>query len=1028
MHTENPRVLDNLIHKHLSPFITEYALTVPEWVTYTGVHTAPNRIELNDEPKSVMRLGDRYHIGYNDTRYFEAEITVPDCFEGRKAYLTIDFGGEALVRVNGKIVGAVSSRENCGWVCRNEILFPDGLHAGEKLFIQCENAVDCGGFCDNAMAGAKYMTYTLNNAALRLINEEAESFFYDMTCAWEVYKASEDKYAAKRLYNAIDNAMHLLSFDLGKEKFYASLPAASARFREETAKIRYETPGEIIYAGHSHLDIAWLWTVRELNRKTARTFSNNLALMDVYPDFRFTQSQALVYQFMKDRYPDIYERVKEKVASGQWEITGNTWVEADTNIASGESLIRQLLYGREFFLKEFGVSSDIYWLPDCFGFTAALPQIIARSGMKYFITSKLQNNDTNEFPLSLYKWRAHSGDEILAFMQKVPYGGDPSADYVVRARSTNRQNDLTDVSFGMYGYGDGGGGCTFDMFEKIRRYETLPGLPKVRPGKAAEFFAEAEKSLPELPVWDGEMYYENHRGTFTSQAFVKKNNRRGEFRMRNAEILSLLNGNYPSEKLEKAWKMLLQNQFHDILPGTSIHEVFEDTRKEYEEFAALADSMIADAVKDTDVRFGKDSSVIVRNLNTHAVTDTVCVTVPFDNPVFTDGSGRTMKSAVRKTKDGNTVEFLAENVPGMGYKVFLVTEGAKTAAEKVVCTERLLENEYIRAEFDEDGLLVSVLDKETGRETLAGRGNLLTLSHDKPIHESAWNLESDYKMNMLPLTRLHSCEVTEANEVRGTIRQVRQVNSSVITQYITLKAGSRTLDFYTEVDWHEREKVLKAEFPVDVRARYSTFEIAHGAVERPTYANNPYERAMFECCAHQWTDLSENGFGVSLLNDCKYGYDISGNVMRITLMRGPVCPDPTGDIGFNSFTYSLYPHAGRWSDADTVNEAFRLNDPLTAAYVEKGRGEVYEASLLGADGKGIVIDAVKKAQDGDGVILRFYEAEGRRENAVITLPDGFSSVTECNMMEVNEAERIPVTDGKFTVSVKPYEVRTFRIR
>lgn len=1027
MHTQNPRVLENLIKKQLDKYVTEYALDIPEWTSHTGVHTAPNTIVPDEQPGTVMHMGDRYEIGYDGTRYFEATLTVPECFEGRKAYLTIDFGGEAIIRINGKIAGAVSSREGGGWVCRDDILFPEGLKAGEELFIQCENAVDCGSFCDHAMAGETHMTYTLKTAQLRLINEAAESFRYDIFTAWDVYKNTEDKYVAKRLYNAIDTAMHMLTYDLGKDKYYASLPAAAEFFGKAVSEIRSATPGDVIMAGHSHLDIAWLWTVRELNRKTARTFSNNLALMDVYPDFRFTQSQALVYQFMKDRYPDIFERVKKKVKNGQWEITGNAWVEADTNIASGESLIRQLLYGREFFMKEFGVSSDIYWLPDCFGFTAALPQIIKKSGMKYFVTSKLQNNDTNEFPLSIFKWRSQSGDEVLSYMQKMSYNGEADAEYAVRTRATNRQNDLVEATLGMYGYGDGGGGCTYNMIERLRRLGKLPGLPEVRPGTAKEFFEIAEKSADELPVWDGEMYYENHRGTFTSQAFVKKNNRRGEYMLRNAEMLTLLNGDYPADTLDKAWKILLQNQFHDILPGTSIHEVFEDTGKEYEELFATGSEIINKARKSLDERFGRDNSVIVWNFHTHTVTNTVKVNVPFENTVIRDACGKETAAVITKTEEGFSAEFTAENVPGLGYKIFTAEQGEKTEKAQVICTENLLENEYLKVTIDADGLISSLYDKENGREMLTGRGNLLTLSHDKPIHESAWNLESDYKMQMVSVTALESTEVIAADEVKGTLKQTRKINSSVITQYITLKAGARTVDFYTEVDWHETEKVLKAEFPVDIRARYSTFEIAHGATERPTYANNSYEQAMFECCAHKWTDLSDNSCGVSLLNDCKYGYDIMGNTMRITLMRAPICPDTTADLGFNSFTYTLYPHEGRWSDAETVNEAFKLNLPLEAAYTEKGCGTKDEMSFIKVDGKGIIADAVKPARDGNGIILRIYEAEGKHENVIITPAFDVKSVSECNMMEC-DGDYAPVNfSGCFEVKVRPFEVRTFRL-
>lgn len=1030
MPTENPRVLKNLIHKYISPFIVEDRLVIREWDSYTGVHPEPGVITLDDAPHETMRLGDTWRVGYDDTRFFEADITVPAEFAGRKCYLTIDFGGEAIVRVNGKIIGAVSSRANSGWVGREELLFPEPFKGGEELFIQIEAAVDCGGFCDAAMDGAEFMTYTMAKAELQVINEDAEALYFDMTTAWDVYECSEDRYAAKRLYNAIDKAMHMLDFDLGAERFYASIPAARKFFRAEADKIKTATPGKVILAGHSHLDIAWLWTTNEITRKCARTFANNLALMDNYPDFRFTQSQAAVYYYAKKYYPEVYARIKEKVKNGQWEITGNTWVEADTNIASGESLIRQLLYGKKFFEEEFGVSSDIYWLPDCFGFTAALPQIIKRSGMKYFITSKLGNNDTNEFPVSAYKWRSHSGDEVIAYMQKVGYGGEADAPYVIRARQTNRQNDIVDASMGMFGYGDGGGGCTYRMVERERRLEWLPGLPEVKMGAAKEFFAEIEKNADELPFWDGEMYYENHRGTYTSQAFIKRNNRRGEFMLRELEMLSLLNGDYDKETFDELWRLLLTNQFHDILPGTSIHEAIEVSRADYKAFFEKTGKMLTKALRASSMRLaGKENRVVVWNSLPFPATNTVRLAVPTGTGSVTDETGHTVPGRVFVSEDKTALEFIAADVPAMGYKVFYLSqtpyETAIAAAE-----EKVLENEYLRVTFDKDMLIESIFDKENGREVLAGKGNLLTISHDKPIHESAWNLEVDYKMHMTPLTDFESAKIRPFDGVKSSAQIVRRYNKSVITQEIVLKSGSRALEFRTAVAWQEREKVLKAEFPVDLRARYSTFEVAHGAVERPTYANNSYEKAMFECCAHKWTDLSENDYGVSLLNDCKYGYDLMGNVMRITLMRGPICPDRRGDIGKNYFTYSLYPHKGTWADADTVHEAFKLNVPLKAVFTPAAEEDSVlpaERSYITVSAGDIALDALKPAENGDGAILRVYETERKHSHVKITLPGTFTQITECNMMEQDETD-VPVNVNEFEFDIRPFEVKTFRVK
>lgn len=1021
-HTFNPRVLKNLI-KQLSPYVVETAFDIPEWKSYTGVHVSPAVIELDGEPATVMRIGDRWSAVLDTTRYFEAEFTVPSEMDGRKVYLTVDFGGEAIVRINGEIAGAVSSREASGWVGRTEILFDKPLTEGEKLFIQIENAVDSGGYFNHAFPSKDPIIYTLNEACFKVINEAAESIDFDINCAWDVYEVTEDEYVKRRIYNAIDTAIHKLDFDFGKARFYESIPEAEKSLWEALGKIDYATPGEVIICGHSHLDVAWLWTVKEIHRKCARTFSNNAKLMKLYPDFKFTQSQAAVYSYLKDFYPEVYEDVKTFVKNGQWEITGNTWVEADTNIASGESLIRQLLYGREFFMKEFGISSDIYWLPDCFGFTAALPQVIRKSGMKYFLTSKLQYNDTNEFPLSVFKWRAHSGDEVLAYMQKVHYEGEADASYVMRTRKTNRQNDLVDASMGMFGYGDGGGGCTYNMVERVRRLEKMPGLPKVRMGQANDFFRAVQKDADSLPVWDGEMYYENHRGTFTSQAFVKKNNRRGEYMLRNAEMLTLLAGTYDKEKTEALWKLLLTNQFHDILPGTSIEEVFVNTREEYALMNKQGGEITAEALAILSDNAGVgENSVVVWNLLPYTVTSAVSCAVPDGFFGVEDDKGRTMRSAVK----GNTLEFIAEDVPPMGYKVFSLSESPDDVLGSIL-ENRVLENRHIRAELDENGNLVSLINKKTGRSILSGVSNRLSVSHDKPIHESAWNLENDYKMKMWYLDKAQSVSVKECSAVRSVINVVRAFNESTISQDIILEADSPTLIFDTTVDWHEREKVLKAEFPLDIRARFATYEIAHGALERPTYANNSYEKAMFEVCAHKWADLSQGDIGVSIINDCKYGYDIDKNVMRITLMRAPVLPDATADKGISTFRYGVYVHENRWDDADTVKEAFRENIPLTARFVPSGKGKDYERSFIKVSDERIMIDAVKPAQDGDGIILRVYETNAHTGEVSITLPFDITQLWECNMMEVNE-RTADFNGNTFTFITHPFEVHTFRVR
>lgn len=1020
MHSINPKILEYQI-RCIEPYIVTDSFVIDEWDSYTGMHVTPNNIVLDNNPHTKMKLGDWWKVGYDETRYFEADVVIPDYLAGKKVYLTIDFGGEAIIRINGKIVGGVSSRANSGWVHRTEILFKEPFKGGEKLNIQVENGVDCGGFCDTARAGGKFMEYKMNAAQFVAVDEACEKYWFDINAAFGVFSTTEDNYVKQRLFNAADDSFHELDFDMGKEKFLASVPAAQKVLDEKIAEINYETPGEIYVAGHSHIDVAWLWTVKEVIRKTARTFSNTVALMDVYPDFKFSQSQACLYNFMKKHYPDIFEKIKEKVKAGQWEIVGNAWVEADTNIASGESLIRQLLYGREFFLKEFGVESEVYSLPDCFGFTWALPQIIKRSGMKYFYTSKLFYNDTNEFPLSLFRWRSHSGDEILAYLLKEAYNGDNSPSYLRNIRKVNSQNDIVDVSLGMFGYGDGGGGCTYNMVESGKSIAKMPGIPNVTNTTIGDFFEKIDDKFDELPVWDGEMYYENHRGTFTSQAFIKKNNRRGEFRLRNAELLSVATCQDNKDALEEIWKLFLQNQFHDILPGTSIHEAMENTREEYKYIMAELDKIDEKLNAAIDCCINpKDDSVVVRNLLNWSVSGVVKVQADGFKGVKTL-DGKLLPSYIN---DGY-LYFFAEDVPPVGYKVFELTE-VTAGFDCVKATKNLLENELLKVVIDDNGLLTEVIDKKTGRQILTDKGNLLTISFDKPRHESAWNLEFDYQKKFWELTEAESIEVIESSPVRGVIRVVRKFNESTITQDYILEKGKPALDFDTTVDWHEREKVLKAAFPVNIRNRNVSCEIAHGAAEYPTHYNTPYDKAKFEFCAHKWADLSEGGYGVSILNDCKYGYNVHDNIMKITLMRGPVCPDPLGDIGVNSFRYSLYPHAGTWREADTVKLGFMENNPLTTSFVKGNGGSDRELSLCSIDLDNVVLDAVKPAQDGNGIIVRMYEAETRHCTVKAEFGFDYNKVIETNLMEVDEQEI--ECDGKaFSFQMKPHEVKTFRL-
>lgn len=1026
-------VIENLVGQ-VAPYIITDELIIPVWRKKDGVHIAPNRFSTNSTKGTQVALGDTWETGYDMTSWFFADVTVPKEMDGKKVYLQLDFGGEAIVRINGVIKGAVSSRMNSGWVHRDIIHLERPAKLGTVYSVELEAAVNSGGFCDDAMAGAKTTVYSLKTARLVAVDEDAEKYYFLLKNCAEAVRVISDEVIKNRVWRTVDDSVHALDFDMGKSAFQKSVRNARKILEDGIASIPQFNYATVIMTGHSHLDVAWLWTIKEIVRKTARTFANNLTLMDLYPDFRFCQSQAVLYDFMKKHYPDIFERVKEKVKSGQWEIAGGAWVEADTNLANGESLIRQLLYGRRFFLKEFGVSSDIYWLPDCFGFSWALPQIIKKSGLKYFLTSKLLSNDTNKFPYSQFIWRSHSGDEIIANLMPTAYGGEYTADDVNRCFYGNSQSDITGVSLAMFGYGDGGGGCTYGMVENGRALSQIPGLVPSRQGKASEFFSLIEEKKDCLPVWDGELYYENHRGTYTSQAFVKKYNRKGELLFRNAELLSVAaeadaDFEYDAEVLEKGWKLLLINQFHDILPGSSIHEVYDDCLADYEEMTEIGNAVKYAAIKALSEKAGADApSIIVWNFNTWTVSSAVTAEIPKAFRCVGDARGKQTPSVFYEKGGKSYVEFSAEDIPAAGYKIFYLRNDKPQSFPCVKATKHLLDNGILRVSLDSLGNISSIMDKRFNRELLTGTGNLLTVFQDKPVHESAWNLEIDINKKYWDLTRVDSVSVIENSPVKGVVRTVRRFGKSVITQDIILREGGDTLLFDTSADWQETEKTLKASFPVDIRAVEASYEIAHGAISRPTHFNTSYDFAKFEVPAHKWADLSQTDYGISLLNDCKYGYDIHGNRMRITLMRSPNCPDTTADHGLNRFTYAFYPHINRWQDGKTVNRAFELNMPLEAFYTQGKNNSVpvCEKSFLEVSHKNVIVDALKRAEDGDGYIFRVYESEGRTVTASVRLCFPDFDLYECDMMEENLSV-LSKKSSQLDFAVRPFEVKTFRI-
>jgi alpha-mannosidase len=754
-------------------------------------------------------------------------------------------------------------------------------------------------------------------------------------------------------------------------------PAESA-----PSEARLDRPHRITAVGHAHIDTAWLWPIRESKRKVTRSWSTQLALMDEYPDYVFAASQPAQYEWMKDQHADIYRRIKEKVVAGQWEPIGAMWVEADCNLPSGESLVRQLLHGKRFFMREFGYETKVLWLPDVFGYPGNLPQLMAEAGCEFFLTQKLSWNDTNKPEHHIFYWEGIDGTRIFThFPPADTYNGSFSTEEVERSVRNFKDAGRSNRSLYLFGWGDGGGGPQPEMIEAARQLG-------VELGRAADFFESASAEAHDLATWVGELYFELHRGTYTSQSLTKRLNRRAEHALREAEMWSVAAGDYPADELEGAWKKLMLNQFHDILPGSSIDWVYEDSHRDLRDVLTAAEGISSRAAERLA---SSGDQICVFNVNSHLRREVVEVE---------DSLG------------------LVE-APPCGWQV----QAELHAADSVEVTDRSMENAVLRVEWDDRGLLTSIWDKEARREVLSAPGNWLQLHDDNPALHDAWDLDLDYLKARTDITRLESQLVESAGGLRGAVRFTRAFGQSRFSQLMMLDAESRVLRFKCDVDWQEEHKLLKVAFPVTVSADEATYETQFGHVKRPTHWRTSRARAMFEVCAHRWADLGDADYGVALLNDCKYGHDIHGSAIRLSLLRAPTHPDPTADRGRHLFTYALMPHPGDFRQAGVITAAEDLNAPLR---IVRGKPADRQHSLVELDTPQAVVETIKRAEDSNATIVRLYEAWGRSCKVRLRTTFPAARAVLCDFLERDRRE-VGVSDGVIELELSPFKVLTVKL-
>ena len=859
--------------------------------------------------------------------------------------------------------------------------------------------------------------------ALRLVDEETRALYYDIKVPHDILRFLEPNtknYCDIR--TALNEAANLLDFRGKGEAWHASVKAARDYLKTEF----YEKQrGDGVFCtciGHTHIDVAWLWTFAQTREKAQRSFSTFIELMKKYPEFKFMSSQPQLYKFVKEEAPELYEKIKEAVRDGRWEPEGAMWVEADCNLSSGESLIRQILYGKRFFREEFGVDNKVLWLPDVFGYSAALPQILKKCGVDYFVTSKISWNETNKMPYDTFLWRGIDGSEVLSYFltaqdkhRDTPpangtnYNGTTEPKMVAGTWNRYQQKDINNDVLLTYGYGDGGGGPTMEQIELVRRMAYgIEGCPTARHGFVRDFMERLDKKVSGskyLPKWVGELYLEYHRGTYTSQAKNKKNNRRSEFLYQNAETASLMaealtGAAYPAAALAAGWEKILLCQFHDVIPGSSIHEVYEDSDRIYGELMPRGEAMVADARAAVADKLKTDGGVLVFNPNSFEASSTVAL-------------------------DGKAV--YVKNIPAKGYAV--VTPEADGALV-IDADARILESDFLRVVFDENMNIVSFYDKEAGRETIqSGRAaNTLIAFEDYPRAYDAWEITNYYTEKSWNIDGVDEMRPLTDEGARAGFYVRRRFENSVIEQKIYLYANEKRLDFDTKIDWKNDHILLKTAFPFDVNADFATYDIQYGNVRRATHRNTSWDDAKFEVCMHKFADISEHDFGVSLINDCKYGCDTLGSEIRLTMLKSATYPDPMADKCVHEFSYSVYPHMGDFREAGTIRRAYEFNNPMTAQRITAQDGMLADRySYVSVDGENAFIETVKKAEDGEGVIVRLCDQFGGRTVRTLTFGFDLDSACICDMLE-NDGEALAINGRSVTVPMGAYEIVTIKAK
>ena len=998
--------------------------------------------------------------------WFKGAITLPERAQGQRIVMDLKPDGESALFVNGKAFGTYRA----SWVYEPHHFMEDNVLSacgkkGEHFDLLMETyaghfipeaptggcatgPVLPGAYRDGAEEGKRRV---LGKCTYGIWNEEAYQLYMDVsTLSMLLTTLEENSLRAARIAKALQQFTLIADFEQPREGRIASYKEAREALRP-VMEAKNGSTAPVFYAvGNAHLDLAWLWPMAETYRKTERTFAAQLRLIEEYPEYKFIQSQPASYEMCKKYYPELFARIKEAIKGGQWIADGAMWVEPDTNMASGEALIRQLVHGKRYYKEEFGVDSEILWLPDTFGYTAALPQILKGCGVKYLVTQKIfwSYNEGEQFPYHYFTWQGMDGSQIVSFLPtSYTYRTDPIEANRIWKERTQLQ-DL-DAFLMPYGYGDGGGGPARDYVEYAKRQEDLEGSVKVKMAGPAEFFHDMEQQGGPVNTYVGELYFSAHRGTYTSQAMIKQNNRLSELAMREMEMWSCLAMNkgmeYQLSRADALWKEVLLHQFHDILPGSSIARVYVEAEKAHKEirkgaaemkekaFAVLTDLSNEQAVTVfNSLSFERTALVELPERFSGGARTLEGLPVPVQSAEEGESAGNpggyAVKALVTIPSCGGVSLIPAEAGNACGEAGVVLAEAGKSApvsAEQVTVRKQgesfVMENNRVKAVVNDRGEVVSFVLKSSGREFAAEPMNRFRLYKDVPRLFDAWDIDSNYIHQEIEALREAKVEVVSEG-LEGVLKVSGRIGNSSLVQYIRLEAEGTRLNFDTQIDWKELHRLLKACFPVNVYAENGINEIQFGYMERPAHRSRPYDKDRFEVCNHHYSAFCDGVHGAAVLNDSKYGISMNGNALELSLLRASACPEMQADNRVHHFTYGFTAWEGSFADSDVVRQGYELN---VKPEIYAGALETFSAA--GIDQANVILDTMKPAEDGSGdVILRLYESKKAAVTAKVRCALG-SRAYLCDMLE-NVREEIPVENGEMTLAFGAFEVKTVRMK